>query len=186
MARAPTSGGVLDAARHLLEVGLGCAAGALMAGMVILVFANVVGRYVFSAAIGWSEEVSRFLFIWMVLLGAVLAFARREHVGLDLLVQILPGRWKRLVVVAADLVVVAALAFLTRGGVEMTADSLESGWVSSAVPIPYGYVYLVVPLGAGLMLLLATLRLVGDLRAAPPPAQAGQAGARTEEGGQPC
>ncbi len=181
MAGAPGSGGALRRAARVLEKVLGLAAGVLMAGMVLLVFANVVARYVLSAAIGWSEEVSRFMFIWVALLGAVLAFVRHEHLGLDVLVNALPPRAGRAVALAADALVVVALGYVTVGGIQMTADSLESGWVSSAVPIPYGYVYLVVPVSAGLMLLLALVRLAAHLRAAPAPAAGGVAG-----GGQPC
>ena len=177
MAGATVSGGVLRAAGKVLERALGFAAGALLAGMVLLVFANVVARYLLSASIGWSEEISRFMFIWVALLGAVLAFARHEHLGLDVLVSALPARAARAATVAADALVVAALGYLTVGGVEMTADSLESGWVSSAVPIPYGYVYLVVPVSGGLMLLLALVRLAVHLRTPPAaPAGAGEGG----------
>jgi tripartite ATP-independent transporter DctM subunit len=139
MAEPSPAGGWLDFARKTLETVLGILAGTLMAAMTLLVFANVVARYGLSAAIGWSEEVARFMFIWMALLGAVLAFVRNEHLGLDLVVKSLPPMGGKLVQLAADTLVVVALGFVTKGGIEMTADSLESGWVSSAVPIPYGY-----------------------------------------------
>ncbi len=152
--------------RNAIEKALGAICALLLTGMVAVVFANVVARYCLNAAIGWSEEVSRFMFIWVAFLGSVLAFRRGEHLGLDILVKSRPRAAANTVLLAGDLLVVAALAYLTKGGVEMTADSLASGWVSSAVPIPYGYVYLVVPVSFALMLLDALVKTAHDVRAA--------------------
>ncbi len=155
---------ILEAVRDVVEKSLGGVCAVLLTAMVAVVFANVVARYFLNAAIGWSEEVSRFMFIWVAFLGSVLAFRRGEHLGLDLLVKSLPRTAAHVVLLTGDLLVVAALVYLTKGGIEMTADSLESGWVSSAVPIPYGYVYLVVPVTFALMLVDALLKTIQDLR----------------------
>jgi TRAP-type C4-dicarboxylate transport system permease small subunit len=68
------------------------------------------------------------------------------------------------VIVAADVLVLAALAVMFQGGWVMTEDSLSSGWVASSVPIPYGYVYMVGPISAGLMFVQAVLKSVADLK----------------------
>jgi len=162
------AGALLEAVRSLVERVLGALCAVLLASMVLVVFANVVARYWVNASIGWSEEVSRFMFIWVTFLGSVLAFRKGEHLGLDLLVKALPATAAHVVLVAGDLLVVGALAYLTIGGVDMTADSLASGWVSSAVPVPYGYVYLVVPVSFALMLLDGVAKTVLDVRTAFP------------------
>ncbi len=164
LAEKPGAPGVIDVGRHVVVKALGALCAILLTGMVVVVFANVVARYFLNAAIGWSEEVSRFMFIWVAFLGSVLAFRRGEHLGLDLLVKSLPRTAAHVVLLTGDLLVVAALVYLTKGGIEMTADSLESGWVSSAVPIPYGYVYLVVPVSFALMLVDALLKTIQDVR----------------------
>jgi len=154
----------VEAVRSIIEKALGALCAALLTGMVAVVFANVVARYWLDAAIGWSEEVSRFMFIWVAFIGSVLAFRRGEHIGLDILVKALPRAAGHTVLLAGDLLVVASLVYLTKGGIEMTADSLASGWVSSAVPIPYGYVYLVVPVSFALMLVDGVLKMIADVR----------------------
>lgn len=170
-----SGGGVAAVAARVLEKALEVVTGVLVAGMTLIVFANVIARYFLSASIGWSEEVSRFLFIWVALLGSVLAFMRSEHLGLDILVKALPARLGKGLQILADALVLVALGFVVWGGVEMTADSFASGWVSSAVPIAYGWVYLVVPISAALMLLLGLARLVADIRGGPPqPAGSGE------------
>lgn len=63
-----------------------------LAIMVVLVFGNVVLRYVFNSGWSASEEISRWLFVWITFLGAVLALAERSHLGTDILTRLMP-RW---------------------------------------------------------------------------------------------
>ena len=67
----------------------------MLAVMVILVFGNVVLRYGFNSGITVSEEVSRWLFLWMTFLGAIVALKEHGHLGTDALVARLPGRERR-------------------------------------------------------------------------------------------
>ncbi|MFY8087444.1 MAG: TRAP transporter small permease, partial [Rubrivivax sp.] len=59
----------------------------LMGGMVVLVFGNVVLRYAFNSGITLSEELSRWFFIWMTFMGAVLGLKDHAHLGTDVLVS---------------------------------------------------------------------------------------------------
>lgn len=65
-----------------------------MAGMVVLVFGNVVLRYAFNSGITVSEELSRLFFVWMCFLGAILGLRERAHLGVDTLVARLPRTGK--------------------------------------------------------------------------------------------
>lgn len=66
-----------------------------LAAMVVLVFGNVVLRYVFNSGIAVSEELSRWLFVWITFLGAVAAIKENAHLGTDMLVSRLPVRGKK-------------------------------------------------------------------------------------------
>jgi TRAP-type C4-dicarboxylate transport system permease small subunit len=68
---------------------------ALMAAMVIMVFSNVVLRYGLSTGIKESEELSRWCFVWMVFLGALVALRNRSHPGFDLVFKRLPEVMQR-------------------------------------------------------------------------------------------
>lgn len=138
--------------------------GVMLAGMVIAVFGNVIFRYFLDAALAWSEEVSRFMFIWLAFMGSVIAYIRNEHLGLDILLKVLPPIGARIMVLIADTLVLIALVIMTYGGIVMTADSFASGWVAAAVPVPYGYVYMAVPIASGLMLIESIIKLVSDVR----------------------
>ena len=76
----------LDAYCRLLEGVIAL----LLAGMVVLVFGNVVLRYGFNSGITVSEEVSRWMFVWLTFLGAIVALKEHGHLGSDMLVSRLP------------------------------------------------------------------------------------------------
>jgi TRAP-type C4-dicarboxylate transport system permease small subunit len=67
-----------------------------LAVMVVLVFGNVVLRYAFNSGITVSEELSRWLLVWLTFLGAVVAMRQHAHLGVDTLVRALPPMGKRI------------------------------------------------------------------------------------------
>jgi len=109
--------------------------------------------------------VSRFLLIWIVFLGAVIAFIKGDHLGIDVIFMVLRPRYQRMVAVIADALVLVCLAIMFQGGWIMAIDSLESGWVASSVPIPYGWVYMVGPVSAALMFVQCLIKTLADIRA---------------------
>jgi len=82
--------------------------GVLLAAMVVMVFGNVVLRYGFNSGIVVSEELSRWLFLWVTFLGAVVGLRRHAHLGSDFLVARLPPLGKRACLVAAHLLMLWA------------------------------------------------------------------------------
>lgn len=130
----------------------------LLSLMVIIVFSNVIGRYFLHSALAWSEEISRFLFIWMVLFGSILAYVNDEHLGLDLLVKAVPVKVAQVIAVVADLLVLYAIGLITAGGYEMTIESWN--WLSPAASVPYGYVYMVVPFCGAILFIQGVLKMI--------------------------
>lgn len=74
-----------------------------LAIMVVLVFGNVVLRYAFNSGITMSEEVSRWLFVWLTFLGAIVALKEHGHLGSDMLVSRLPTIGKKIFLVVGHL-----------------------------------------------------------------------------------
>jgi len=91
----PTHSGRLSGA-------LGAILALLLALMVVLVFGNVVLRYAFNSGITVSEELARWLFVWMTFLGAVLALRERAHLGTDMLLSRLGPAGQRLCLLLAQ------------------------------------------------------------------------------------
>lgn len=135
----------------------------LLALMVIIVFSNVIGRYFLGSSLAWSEEVSRFLFIWLVFFGAILAYINDEHLALDILTKVLPKKGSQLIAVIADLLVIYALSLITIGGYKITVENMT--WLSPAASIPYGYVYIVVPFTGSILIIQAVLKIFRHVKA---------------------
>lgn len=72
-----------------------------LAVMVLLVFGNVVLRYAFNSGISISEELSRWLFVWITFLGAIVAVREHGHLGTDMLLTKLPPMGQRICLVAS-------------------------------------------------------------------------------------
>ncbi len=83
--------------------------------MVVMVFGNVVLRYGFNSGIVMSEELSRFAFIWLVFVGAVVAMHEGSHLGVDSLVKALPRGGKIACLVASELLILACCAMFFWG-----------------------------------------------------------------------
>jgi len=138
----------------VLEKTLNALMALCLALMSILVFGNVVLRYVFNSGITWSEEMSRFLFIWMSFLGAVGALKDNDHLGVDTLVRKLPTGAKRIVFIISNMIVLYVLYLLLDGSWKMTLSGLESK--APATGLPMAFIYgtgLVVSIGMGIIVL---------------------------------
>ncbi|MFM2119019.1 MAG: hypothetical protein RL722_487 [Pseudomonadota bacterium] len=97
----------------------------LLALMVVLVFGNVVMRYAFNSGITVSEEVSRWLFVWMTFLGAIVALREHGHLGTDMLTSRLPFAGKKLCAIVAQLMMLYVTWLLFSGSLAQTRINWE-------------------------------------------------------------
>jgi tripartite ATP-independent transporter DctM subunit len=124
---------------------------ALMVAIVLMLFSGVAMRYLFHHPIGWIDEAVSHAFIWVAMLGAVLAMHRNEHLRLTMFVDRMPSRLRGLVHAFA---LVAIAAFLV-GLIGPAVEHVESEWImtSPALEIPGGV--RVAAIATGLILMLA-------------------------------
>jgi C4-dicarboxylate transporter DctQ subunit len=106
------------------------------AGIVILVFAGVLSRFVFEHPMAWSEELARYLFLWAALVGAAAACRNNQHGGIPLLVHKLPPVWQRAAEIFVAGLVLVVLGVLAWQSVGSTWQGIESGQTSLASGIP--------------------------------------------------
>jgi len=113
---------------------------AALAVMVVLVFGNVVLRYGFNSGITVSEEVSRWLFIWMTFLGAVVALKEHGHLGVDMVVQKLPPLGKKACLAVGHVVMLYIVWLLFQGSVAQARINwdVEAPVTGASVAIFYG------------------------------------------------
>lgn len=124
---------------------------ALMTAIVVMLFGGVVARYVFSQPVGWIDEAVSLAFIWVAMIGSVLAMHRNEHLRLTMFVDMLPARARSYVHAFA---LVAIAAFLM-GLIGPAIEHVESEWImlTPALEIPSGI--RVSAIAAGMIFMLA-------------------------------
>lgn len=127
--------------------------------MVLMIFVNAVLRYAFNSGISATEELSRYAFVWVSALGAILGYYQNKHVGVDLLVNSLHGAAKLAVQIVAELIVVYALYVMVHGGLKYFISTINLD--SAAIPIPMGIIT-VTPLVMGVAMLPKTILLIWD------------------------
>jgi TRAP-type C4-dicarboxylate transport system permease small subunit len=128
---------VVEAYYHLLK-GL---IALCLAIMVVLVFGNVVLRYGFNTGITVSEEVSRWLFVYLTFLGAIVALREHGHLGVNMLVSRLPVLGKKFCLLASQLMMLGVTALLLYGSWQQTA--INMGVVAPASGASVGIFYAV-------------------------------------------
>ena len=133
-----------------------------LALMVVLVFGNVVLRYAFNSGISLSEELSRWLFVWMTFLGAITALGDRAHLGTDMLVGRLGRRGKQLCLALAYLAMLGVCWLVFRGALEQTRINWET--TSAVMEVSMAWFYasgMVFAVLGALVVLRDLLRLLG-------------------------
>lgn len=92
----------------------------LLAGMVVLVFGNVVLRYAFGSGITVSEELARWFFVWMVFLGAIVGLKEHAHLGVDTVVLMLGPTGRRACYIASHALMIMCCVLLIKGTLAQT------------------------------------------------------------------
>lgn len=126
----------------------------LMGLMVINVLWQVASRYIVQSPSAFTDELARFLLIWVGLLGAGYATGKKLHLAIDLLPTKLEGKasGKRLNILINCVVALFAVFVLIWGGANLVYITLVLEQPSAALGVPLGYVYTVIPL-SGLLIL---------------------------------
>ena len=131
----------------------------LISVTVVLLFVQVVMRYVFNNSLPWTEELSRYLFIWESWLGIGIGAKHAKHIKIVILTDRLRGALRPLVLTAADLFTLFVLVVLIRYGFVLTQKIMAMSTSSSVLHIPMWFIYASLPTGCALM----TFRIAADI-----------------------
>ena len=152
----------LSGLAHGVDRGLGAVVETIAAGLVlaeiIVLFAGVVSRYVFHQPLVWSDELASIMFLWLSMLGAVVALRRGEHMRMTALVNHVQPHTRALLDTVA---ITASLAFLLLVLFPAGEYAYEETFiVTPALEISNGWRASAIPVGMGLMIIVALLRLL--------------------------
>jgi TRAP-type transport system small permease protein len=128
----------------------------------VVVFLQVLFRYLLQQPLFWSEELPRYLLIWMSFLAVALAQKRDAHINITLCLAPLSARARRVLKIVTDAVVLAFLGVLIYSGGLVT--SITAHHRSTALQLPMGLVYAALPIGAILMSVYLTLQIADGVR----------------------
>ncbi len=132
-----------------------------LALMVIMVFGNVVLRYVFNSGITMSEELSRLLFLWLIFVGSVVAMKEHAHLGVDTLVARLPRGGKVFCAVLSNLLILWVCYLFFVGSWKQTVVGLGTIKPATGISMAFHYgVGLVMSVGVAIIVIANTWRIV--------------------------
>ncbi len=119
--------------------------------MSVLIFVQVLMRYVFNNSLSWSEELSRYLLIWMVNIGISYAVKKKCHVRITALDSVFPTAAKKVLEYISSFLVLAFAGAVTVLGYQVVTFNMKMGQMSQAMEfLPVWVIYLAVPVGFGL------------------------------------
>lgn len=143
----------------------------LLAAIVLLIFGNVVMRYILNASLSWGEELTLWLFVWFVWIGVSYAFHTGAHVRITVLRDVLGERARLIADGVIALLVLGFLVVLTVECIKLIRMPFVASQTSVVLGLPIPILYASAPVGAGLSAirviqhLIRTLRLIAATKA---------------------
>ncbi|WP_237049367.1 TRAP transporter small permease [Lentibacillus amyloliquefaciens] len=131
---------------HFVGIGMIAATGIL--------FMNIILRNLFSASTTWAEEFIRYAFIWITFIGLSICFRKGIHFGVDLLMNSLKAKEKKIILQAfVNVASLVFMLFLLKFGLDIVFFSMETGQITPALQIKIYWIYLAIPTGAVLSII---------------------------------
>ena len=128
----------------------------LMGALTVVVTWQVIARYIMTNPSSWTEELARFMLVWVSILGAAYVSGKREHIAIDILQQRMkPAKRRRFQILVDSIIILFALFVFVIGGINLVEITLHQ--ISSAMRIPLGYVYAIIPFSGILIIVYALL-----------------------------
>jgi TRAP-type C4-dicarboxylate transport system permease small subunit len=138
----------------------GLALAGLIAIMTAIVFAQVVFRYLLSSPLVWSEELARYLFVWVTMIGSAMAVRMGLHYGLDILVKPLPRALAAFAGMLGSAIIAAIAITLIWQGLKESA--IATRHFASSMEISMAWFYSALPIGGLLMLWHLAARMIAS------------------------
>lgn len=125
--------------------------------LIIVVFIQVFSRYVLNDPKTWTEELARYLFVWLVFTGSAVVFRENRHLSIDYFVSFFPTKVRRIVSVVINVIIAIFIVMaLYHSNRLLTITSYQT---SPTLMVPMSWIYLSFPLSLGLMLIELMFRL---------------------------
>ncbi len=128
----------------------------LSAFMVVVIFLQVIMRYVFGNSLAWSEEIARYAFIWLIYIGVSYAVKRNKHLGVDAFGMMFERKGRLVIAFIANISFLIFALVMTYYGIDIVSRVTRT---SAALQIPLMWVYLAPVVG----MILTAIRLLQNM-----------------------
>jgi TRAP-type C4-dicarboxylate transport system permease small subunit len=132
---------------------------------VAIVFIQVIMRYVFNNSLSWSEELTRYIFIWQIWLGASMGLRDKKHIKVEVLESILSPGLKLAFDILASLILLVANFYLIYSGTQLMLDLFHKHSLSTALQAPLWMVYAALPVSTFVIIIRQLVHLWDDVKA---------------------
>ncbi|NPV70055.1 MAG: TRAP transporter small permease [Firmicutes bacterium] len=132
-------------------------------GSTMLMFLNVVLRYVFKSGLPWSEELIRFTIIWITFVGIGLCVRKGSHVAIDFFAYYMSKKQQRYLTVIVDSICILYCALMAYYSIQLIGKQFDVGQKAPALQVPFYIIYLCLPIGFTLGIVRFAQDLVSKL-----------------------
>jgi TRAP-type C4-dicarboxylate transport system permease small subunit len=132
--------------------------------MVAVIFLQVIMRYVFNNSLAWSEEVGRWIFIWMSWIGVSLGAKYGQHIKIEMIVNAMPFKTRYVVNIISELIVIAINILCVVYGYRLVGQLISMGAKSAPLQISQGWCYAAVPVGCAMMILRNIQSIIASIK----------------------
>ncbi|ACY85809.1 TRAP transporter small permease [Edwardsiella piscicida] len=156
---------ILDRIKKIVDRSIASFAVVVMVALVACVVWQVFSRYVLSQPSTLTDELARFLMIWVGLLGAAYTVGAQRHLSIDLLAMSVNARTQAALSVLVNLLVmVFSFLVMIVGGRMLIEKTLETAQLSAAMQIPMGYVYFILPLSGAIIIFYSLYFVISGMK----------------------
>lgn len=117
----------------------------LLIVILIILTVQVIARFVFKHSFSWTEEMARYLFIWLSYLTACVAVSTNTHIRIDSLIKVWPKKIRPVILIVGNVIFLAYCIIITWQGFIYTNDLMRAGQVSLGLGLPMWTVYASIP-----------------------------------------
>lgn len=114
----------------------------LMSVATITIVIQVIMRYLFKSSLSWSEELARYVFVWMTFISISYGIKKRKHVKIEAALSLFPKKIRPVIVIIGDVISLGWCVFVVFTGWSLLGKVIKSGQISPAMSIPMYLIYL--------------------------------------------
>jgi TRAP-type C4-dicarboxylate transport system permease small subunit len=146
--------------KHLEEIILTV----LLSAMSLIIGVQIFMRYIVQSSLAWSEELARYLFIWVSYIGVSYAVKKHAHIRIEAAVLLMPKRIHKYIYILSNIVFLVFAVMVVKEGFVLSMKIFKFGQSSPAMGIPMGYIYLAPTVGFFLVFIRLVQKITGNIK----------------------